>query len=46
MLLFVLDGTATCLATGESNSRGAVGVASSGGQLLLYLHLHERDSNK
>ncbi|XP_073219859.1 uncharacterized protein [Cicer arietinum] len=42
------DGTVTSLATDESNSnsRGAVGVAGDGGQLLLYLHLYERDSNK
>lgn len=39
----VLDGTATCVAT--DNSRGALGVAGSGGQLLLYLHHGEPDSN-
>ncbi|TKY75463.1 nucleus protein [Spatholobus suberectus] len=37
------DGNVTCVATDDS--RGALGVAGGGGQLLLYLHLPELDSN-
>ncbi|XP_020224826.1 uncharacterized protein LOC109806737 isoform X1 [Cajanus cajan] len=37
------DGNVTCVATDDSS--GALGVAGGGGQLLLYLHLPELDSN-
>ena len=36
------DGNVACVAT--DNSRGALGVAG-GGQLLLYLHIPELDSD-
>lgn len=42
----MLDGTVTCLATDDANSRGAFGVADGRGQLLLYLPVHDRDSNE
>jgi len=46
--VLILDGTATSLATDDlnSNSRSAVGVVDGGGQLLLYLHRREWDSNE
>jgi len=46
--VLILDGTATSLATDDlnSNSRSVVGVVDGGGQLLLYLHLREWDSNE
>ncbi|CAJ1941922.1 unnamed protein product [Sphenostylis stenocarpa] len=37
------DGNLACVATDDP--RGALGVAGGGGQLLLYLHLPELDSN-
>ncbi|KAL2344234.1 hypothetical protein Fmac_005519 [Flemingia macrophylla] len=37
------DGNVTCVATDDSS--GALGVAGGGGQLMLYLHLPELDSN-
>ncbi|RDY07456.1 hypothetical protein CR513_08429, partial [Mucuna pruriens] len=37
------DGNVTCVATDDS--RGVLGVAGGGGQLLLYLHLPDLDSN-
>ncbi|KAK7386642.1 hypothetical protein VNO78_26976 [Psophocarpus tetragonolobus] len=37
------DGKVTCVATDDS--RGALGVAGGGGELLLYLHLPELHSN-
>ncbi|KAI5419480.1 hypothetical protein KIW84_043596 [Lathyrus oleraceus] len=42
------DGTVTSIFTDDlnSNSRSVMGVAGGGGQLLLYLHLRDLDSNE
>lgn len=44
----VLDDTITSIVTDDlnSNSTSVMGVAGGGGQLLLYLHLRDRDSNE